>query len=83
MSSRETQLIQATTLLKEKEEHVEIMQHELNDSKLKFSEAETVVERIVELTNKLVISIKDEDYMSSPFGNMEHKLQQHLLEKPT
>ncbi|KAB2637660.1 autophagy-related protein 23-like [Pyrus ussuriensis x Pyrus communis] len=65
LDSKEDQLIQATALLKEKDECVKMMQNELNNTKLKYSEVETVVERIVELTNKLVIPIKDEDYNES------------------
>ncbi|KAF8407152.1 hypothetical protein HHK36_006278 [Tetracentron sinense] len=85
MNSREDQLIQVTAMLQEKEEHVQIMQHELDDTKLKFSEAATAVERIVNLTNKMVISVKDEEGNSlilfneeiTPSG-MEHKLVQHV-----
>lgn len=83
LNSKEDQLIQATTMLKEKDEHVNTMQNELNDTKLKYSEAETVVGRIVELTNKLVISIKDDD-SSTPrmFDDMGQDLLQQLLENP-
>lgn len=84
MNNREDQLMQATTLLKEKEEHLLIMQHELNDTKLKFSEAESVVERIVDLTNKLVICTKDEECTAtSPFDDMGQNLLHQLFEKPT
>ncbi|GAV85701.1 hypothetical protein CFOL_v3_29135 [Cephalotus follicularis] len=83
ISSREDQLIQATTMLKEKDEHFGIIQDELNDAKLKFSEAETVVEQIVELTNKLVISIKDEDHNGlGPVSDTGHHLMPQLLDKP-
>ncbi|KAH0989556.1 hypothetical protein GBA52_001039 [Prunus armeniaca] len=83
LNSKEDQLIQATTMLEEKDEHVNTMQNELNDTKLKCSEAETVVGRIVELTNKLVISIKDDD-SSAPrmFDDMGQDLLQQLLENP-
>ncbi|GFZ16705.1 myosin heavy chain-related protein [Actinidia rufa] len=95
LNSRENLLIQATSMLQEKEEHIQTMQYELNNTKLKYSKAETVVEQIVELTNKLVISVKDEDYervnlnddmgnkLSSPFLNMpndEFKWQKKQLE---
>jgi chromosome segregation ATPase len=83
MNSRENQLIQATTMLKEKDEDVQMMQDELNDAKLKFSEAETVAERIVELTNKLVFSIKDENSNAMrAFDNMGHTSLKQLLETP-
>ncbi|KAF8034984.1 hypothetical protein BT93_C1113 [Corymbia citriodora subsp. variegata] len=62
MNGREDQLIQATNLLKEKEEHVQNMQNELSDTKLRCTEAESVVERIVELTNRLVIPLEDKEY---------------------
>ncbi|KAF8393166.1 hypothetical protein HHK36_021407 [Tetracentron sinense] len=86
MKSREEQLIQATAILQEKEDHGQIMQHELDDTKLKFSEAATVVERIADLTNKLVISMKDEENALIPFDEestlpeMEHELVHYLLD---
>ena len=61
MSSKEEQLVQAAIMIKEKEDHVQVMQDELNNTRVKVSEAESVVERIVELTNELVISIKDQN----------------------
>ncbi|KAJ8635054.1 hypothetical protein MRB53_009321 [Persea americana] len=61
MSSKENQLVQATKRLQEKEEHMQTMWHELDDTKGKFSEARSVVERIAELTNQLVISAKDDN----------------------
>lgn len=83
MNSKEDQLMQATTLLKEKEDYVQIMQHELNDTKLKFSEAESVVERIADLTNKLVICAKDEECTAvSPFDDVGQNSLNLLLEKP-
>lgn len=45
MNGREDELVQATTVLKDKEKHVE-----LNDAKQKFSQAEKIVEQIVEET---------------------------------
>ncbi|KAF7817257.1 coiled-coil domain-containing protein 18 [Senna tora] len=84
LNSKETQLIQATNKLKEKDEHVLMMQNELNNTKLKASEAETVVERILELTNTLVGSIKDEDLTPlTPLNEMSKESLQLLLEKPT
>ncbi|KAK2991911.1 hypothetical protein RJ640_014107 [Escallonia rubra] len=76
--NKEDQLTQAMSELKEKDEHIQVIQHELHDTKLKFSEAETVVEKIVELTSKLVEPIKDKDYNAlSPSGEMDH-----LFKKP-
>ncbi|KAF5456746.1 hypothetical protein F2P56_026192, partial [Juglans regia] len=84
MNSREDQLILATTMLKEKDDHVQLMKDELNDVKLKFSEANTAVQQIVELTNKLAMSIKDENSTAvSAFDDMGHDFLQQLLEKPT
>ncbi|KAF4365324.1 hypothetical protein F8388_017890 [Cannabis sativa] len=79
LNSRENQLIQATALLKEKDEQVGIIQNELNQTMQKTVEAENVVERIVELTNKLVISIKDESshgIFEQPWENqLENELE--------
>ncbi|KAM7492967.1 hypothetical protein LguiB_027576 [Lonicera macranthoides] len=62
MNNREEVLTRAMTKLEEKEEHVQTMQLELDDTKLKFLEAEMVMERIVELTNKMVGPTNDEDH---------------------
>ncbi|XAR69389.1 hypothetical protein NMG60_11000942 [Bertholletia excelsa] len=84
LNSQEKQLIQATSTLKDKEENLQIIQHELNDTKLKYSEAETVVKRIVDLTNKLIISVKDEDYEGSEtYNDVERELLDPLLKKST
>ncbi|KAJ7958787.1 Myosin heavy chain-related protein [Quillaja saponaria] len=83
MNGRERQLLQSANLLKEKDEHVQIMQNELNGTKLKVSEAETVVERILDLTNKLVISVRDEEFTAlRPLDQMDNELLHQLLEKP-
>lgn len=82
MSRREEQLVQATDMLQEKDEHVLILQNELDGTKLKVSEAETVVERIVDLTNKLVISSKnDESNTSMPTDDVGLELMQQGLDK--
>lgn len=62
MNSRDNQLMQVNTMLKDKDEQVQTLWHDLNDTKLRFSEAESVVEQIVELSNNMVLSIKDGDY---------------------
>ncbi|GFQ03481.1 hypothetical protein PHJA_002491900 [Phtheirospermum japonicum] len=51
---KEDELIQAMSMLKEKDERVETMRIELSNAELKFSEAETVVEKIVNLTKEIV-----------------------------
>lgn len=58
-NSKEEQLIQTTIKLQEKEEHIQTMKHELGDAKLKFSEATSIIEGIVQLTNNLVGSVKN------------------------
>ncbi|XWS26212.1 hypothetical protein CRYUN_Cryun26dG0011900 [Craigia yunnanensis] len=83
MSSKENQLIQATALLKEKDEHVQKVQDELNDTKMKFSDAETVIERIAELTNRLVISLEDEENnVPRPVDDEGHELMHQLVDRP-
>ncbi|KAK6119545.1 hypothetical protein DH2020_046712 [Rehmannia glutinosa] len=81
--SRENELIQAMSMLKEKDEHVETMQHELSSAKFNFSEAETVVEKIVDLTKEVVLSFNDEPhYALSPFdeNNDSFKWEKKQLE---
>lgn len=56
MINREDELMQATELLKEKDVHLNRIEDELGSSKLQVSEAEMVVERIAELTSRLVMS---------------------------
>lgn len=80
MSSKEEQLVQTTTMIKEKEEHVQVMQDELNNTRVKVSEAESVVERIVELTNELVMSIKDQNELRQS-NNMTLEFFQQPLDE--
>lgn len=84
MKSKEVQLKQTTTLLKEKDEEVLTMHRELKETKLKFSEAETVVGGILELTNRMVISVKDGQWdqstQLSETGQNRLPQQQRLLE---
>lgn len=65
MNGREDQLVQATTMLKDKEKHVE-----LNDTTQKFSQAEKDVEQIVELTKKLV-DLPRVEYYNGPSSSYE------------
>ncbi|XP_019447551.1 PREDICTED: golgin subfamily A member 6-like protein 22 isoform X2 [Lupinus angustifolius] len=84
MNNKETQLIDATNMLKEKDEHVKIIESKLNDTNLKAFEAETAVEWILELTNKLVSSIKDEEFNSlRPKVETGNDLLEQLMEEPT
>lgn len=84
LDSKETQLIQATNMLRDKDEKFLIMQNELNNTRVKASEAESVVERIFELTETLVSSIKVEEMNSlrstDQMGNGQLQL---LSETPT
>jgi len=84
MNDKETQLIEATNMLREKDEHVKVIQNKLNNTSLKAFEAETVVERVLDLTNKLVASIKNEDINSSrPLNELGDQLMIQLSEDPT
>ncbi|KAK3437111.1 hypothetical protein EUGRSUZ_C01728 [Eucalyptus grandis] len=83
MNGREDQLIQATNLLKDKEEHVQNMQSELSDTKWRCTEAESVVERIVELTNRLVIPLEDKEYDVAKFLGVGGLGSQQLITLPT
>lgn len=62
MNTKEDQLTEARNALKEKDENVQIMKHELDNTKLKFSEAESVVEQIVQFTKDLASSAEKECY---------------------
>ncbi|KNA15868.1 hypothetical protein SOVF_094320 [Spinacia oleracea] len=79
LNRKEDQLILATGMLKEKDYFAEAMQHELDDARLKASEAESVVGRIVDLTKELVISTKEGSlYTTSDF----EKFPSQFLGKP-
>ncbi|KAL9338779.1 hypothetical protein Peur_067794 [Populus x canadensis] len=82
ISSNEELVRAATTALKDKEEHVQIMQDELNNTRVKVSEAESIVERIIQLTNKLVISITYENEQRQS-DNMTIELIQQPLSEPS
>lgn len=56
MINREDELTQAAELLKEKDVHLHRIEDELGSSEMRVSEAEMVVERIAELTSRLVMS---------------------------
>lgn len=83
MNGREDQLIQATNLLEEKEEHVQNMQNELSDTKLRCTDAESVVEQIVELTNRLVIPLEDKEYDVAKPLDVGGLRSQQLITLPT
>ena len=80
ISSNEELVRAAATTLKDKEEHVQIMQDELNNTRVKVSEAESIVERIVQLTNKLVISITYENEQRQSDKMTIELIQQPLSE---
>ncbi|CAN4076904.1 unnamed protein product [Withania somnifera] len=72
-----------TSSQEEKEESMQIMQLELNDTKMKYSEAETVVDHIVDLTYNLVISVRDDVLTQIPLGHADDMWSSWLVEKPT
>ncbi|CAI0415148.1 unnamed protein product [Linum tenue] len=74
LNSKETQLHQATAKLNEKEERVQNMQNQLNDTRLKVAEAGSVVEGMVDLTNKLVLSDRQTIDFTIPDRQLEIEL---------
>ncbi|KAJ0251870.1 Uncharacterized protein HA466_0127660 [Hirschfeldia incana] len=66
MINREDELTQATELLKEKDVHLNRIEDELGSSEMRVSEAEMVVERIAELTSRLVQDQISFDSMQQP-----------------
>ncbi|ONK70339.1 uncharacterized protein A4U43_C05F32710 [Asparagus officinalis] len=77
MNNKEEQLSEATNRLRDKEEHIFTMQHELDDTKIKFSEAISLIEQIAQLSNKLLVSDKNEDICR---GEMLPEMKQKQLE---
>ncbi|KAL7121757.1 hypothetical protein ACP275_01G003200 [Erythranthe tilingii] len=61
LRSREEELTKAMSMLKEKDEHVQTIEHNLSNAKSRFTEAEMVVEKIVDLTKEAVLSFDDEE----------------------
>jgi chromosome segregation ATPase len=84
MISREDQLMEATEMLKEKDVHLHRIEGELGSSKLKVTEAEMVVERIAELTNRLLMSTTNGQNQNAMRINNEISIDsmQQPLEKP-
>lgn len=84
MTSREDQLMQANAMLKEKDVHLHRIEGELGSSKLKITEAEMVVERIAELTSRLVMSTTNSQSQNAMRINNEISFDsmQQTLEKP-
>lgn len=83
LTSKEQQLVQVTMTLTEKEDHIFITQHELEDTKIKFSEAISLMEKISQLSNKLVVSAKNEDigtYLEQLEKEMFPDIKQKQLE---
>ncbi|KAI3687117.1 hypothetical protein L1987_80808 [Smallanthus sonchifolius] len=74
LSSRETELTETTTMLKERDKQVEKIQHDRDETNLKYFEARSVVERIFELTNKVVSSIEHEGQILSKEKQLETEL---------
>ncbi|KAL8244512.1 hypothetical protein R6Q59_010770 [Mikania micrantha] len=61
LSDREYALTETTTTLKEKDKQVEKIRHKQNETNLKYFEATRFMERIFELTNKVVSSLEHKD----------------------
>ncbi|KAJ4866482.1 Myosin heavy chain-related protein [Raphanus sativus] len=66
MINREDELTQAAELLKEKDVHLHRIEDELGSSEMRVSEAEMVVEKIAELTSRLVQDQISFDSMQQP-----------------
>ncbi|KAM0932802.1 hypothetical protein DsansV1_C40g0237071 [Dioscorea sansibarensis] len=65
MNTKEAELMEATTKLLEKEDHVLMMQNDLGSANYKLAEATSIVERIANLTNTLVVDGHDNDDTSA------------------
>ncbi|KAK9141745.1 hypothetical protein Syun_011145 [Stephania yunnanensis] len=75
LSSSKEQLIRVTGDLKEKQELVCTIQKELDDTRIKHSEATDIVVRITDLTNKLVGPVLD-DYSDISGFELDHTIRQ-------
>jgi TolA-binding protein len=61
INSKEDQLVQVRTELQDKEQCIQLMQDELDKMRLGRSQAESVVQKIVELTGNLIGSVEGEE----------------------
>ncbi|KAD5507954.1 hypothetical protein R6Q59_031349 [Mikania micrantha] len=71
---RENELTETTMILKEKDKEVVKIQHDLKNANLKYLEATDIVQRIFDLTNKVVNCIKHEGMISSKEKQLETEL---------
>jgi hypothetical protein len=62
INSKEDQLVQVRTELQDKEQCIQLMQDELDKMRLGRLQAESVVQKIVELTSNLIGSVKGEEF---------------------
>jgi chromosome segregation ATPase len=62
IDSKEDQLVQVRTELQDKEKRLQLMQDELDKMRLGRSQAESVVQKIVELTGNLIGSVEGEEF---------------------
>ncbi|CAO2037437.1 unnamed protein product [Urochloa humidicola] len=62
INTKEDQLVQIRTELQDKEERIQLMQDELDKMRLGRSQAESVVQKIVELTGNLIGSVEGEEF---------------------
>ncbi|KAK8461564.1 hypothetical protein SEVIR_1G058300v4 [Setaria viridis] len=62
ISTKEDQLVQVRTKLHDKEQRIQLMQDELDKMRLGCSQAESVVQKIVELTGNLIGSVEGQEF---------------------
>ena len=62
INTKEDQLVQVRSELQDKEQRIQLMQDELDKMRLGRSQAESVVQKIVELTGNLIGSVEGEEF---------------------
>ncbi|KAK1616465.1 hypothetical protein QYE76_021982 [Lolium multiflorum] len=86
LNSKEGQLVQVRTELHDKEQHIKTMESELDSIRFRCSQAESVVQRMAELTGDLASSVKVgemdiyallDDEISSTGTALESNLHKH------
>ncbi|KAM3240723.1 hypothetical protein ACQJBY_054011 [Aegilops geniculata] len=86
LNSKKDQLVQARTELHDKEQHIETLESELDSIRFRCSQAESMVQRMAELTGDLASSVKAgemdiytllDDEISSTGTALESNLHKH------
>ncbi|XP_044414887.1 early endosome antigen 1-like [Triticum aestivum] len=86
LNSKKDQLLQARTELHDKEQHIETLESELDSIRLRCSQAESMVQRMADLTGDLASSVKAgemdiyallDDEISSTGTALESNLHKH------